>query len=266
MLDELVRLMANRDLGEHFPKIRHPAGAELLRLENVERAGVLSDITLSLHAGEVLGIAGLLGAGRSELARVIAGADRTSGGRITVNGAVAAFKTPGDAIRRGIGLLPEDRKAQGLVPALTVARNMALPHGQRLAHFGFLPKHAERRFAEPWISDLRIKATPSQPVRLLSGGNQQKVVLGKWVAGNARIFIFDEPTRGVDVGAKIEIYHLMNRLTGNGAGIIMISSEMPELLGMSDRILVMHRGRIRAELDARSATQERVLSAALGLN
>jgi ribose transport system ATP-binding protein len=265
-LDELVRMMANRDLGEHFPKVRHPPGAEVLRLEQVQRAGALSDISLTLCAGEVVGIAGLLGAGRTELARVIAGADRIDHGRIIVNGALVSFKGPRDAIGRGIGLLPEDRKAEGLVAGLTVAHNIALPHGQRLARFGWLPAQAERRFAEPWVKDLRIKATPTQPVRLLSGGNQQKVVLGKWVAGAARIFIFDEPTRGVDVGAKVEIYHLMNRLTASGAGIIMISSEMPELLGMSDRILVMHRGRIRAEMAAASATQERVLSAALGLN
>ena len=262
----LVRLMANRDLGEHFPKVRQPAGDEILRLESVKRAPVLSDVSLSLRAGEVLGIGGLLGAGRTELARVIAGADRPDAGRIVVRGKVHAFTSPADAIACGIGLLPEDRKAQGLVAGLTVARNLALPHGRRLSRYGFLPPRAEVRFAAPWVENLRIKATPSQPARLLSGGNQQKVVLGKWVAGDARIFIFDEPTRGVDVGAKVEIYHLMNRLTASGAGIIMISSELPELLGMSDRILVMHHGRIGAELDASAATQERVLSAALGLN
>ena len=146
-----------------------------------------------------------------------------------------------------------------------MARNIALPHGRRLARAGFLPRGCEERLAEPIVKDLRVKATPTQEVRLLSGGNQQKVVLGKWLAGDARIFIFDEPTRGVDVGAKVEIYNLMNRLTASGAGIIMISSELPELLGMSDRILVMRRGRIHAEFDAAEATQERVLSAALGL-
>ena len=146
-----------------------------------------------------------------------------------------------------------------------MARNIALPHGRRLARSGFLPRGCEERLAEPIVKDLRVKATATQEVRLLSGGNQQKVVLGKWLAGDAHIFIFDEPTRGVDVGAKIEIYHLINRLTASGAGIIMISSELPELLGMSDRILVMCRGRIHAEFSAAEATQERVLSAALGL-
>jgi ribose transport system ATP-binding protein len=261
---ELVRMMANRDLTDHFPKVRTPRGDELLRLEQVSR-GPLAGISLSLHAGEVLGIAGLLGAGRTELARVIAGADRCTGGRLVVRGREVRFRDPADAIAHGIGLLPEDRKAQGLVPGLTVARNIALPHGRRLARLGILPRHCETALSRPIAEELRVKATPTQAVRLLSGGNQQKVVLGKWLAGHVRIFIFDEPTRGVDVGAKVEIYHLMNRLTASGAGIIMISSELPELLGMSDRILVMHRGRLQTEMAAADATEERVLSAALGL-
>jgi ribose transport system ATP-binding protein len=262
---ELVRLMANREVGDHFPKQRTTPGKELLRVEGLGRRGALSDISFVLRAGEVVGIAGLLGAGRSELARVIAGADRSDAGSIHCNGQITRFRTPADAIRLGIGLLPEDRKAEGLVAGLTVARNIALPHGRQLAGTGFLPRGCEERLAEPIVKDLRVKATPTQEVRLLSGGNQQKVVLGKWLAGDAHIFIFDEPTRGVDVGAKIEIYNLMNRLTASGAGIIMISSELPELLGMSDRILVMCRGRIHEEFTAADATQERVLSAALGL-
>jgi ribose transport system ATP-binding protein len=262
---ELVRLMANRELSEQFPKVRAPRGGEVLRVEHVSRGPALSDVSLTLHAGEVLGIAGLVGAGRTELARVIAGADRCENGRVIVNGREIALRGPADAIARGIGLLPEDRKAEGLVPGLTVARNVALPHGRRLSRFGVLPKKCEVALAGPIAGELRVKATAAQSVRLLSGGNQQKVVLGKWLAGDIRIFIFDEPTRGIDVGAKVEIYNLMNRLTAGGAGIIMISSELPELLGMSDRILVMHRGRIQAELDAASATEERVLSAALGL-
>jgi len=262
---ELVRLMANRDLSEHFPKVRFERGAELVRVEGLTVPGVLSNISFSLHAGEVLGISGLLGAGRTELARVIAGADRFTEGRMFVDGEVTRFRNPAEAIARGIGLLPEDRKAQGFVPGLTVARNIALPHGRRLAPMGVLSRRCEDDMAAPIVNDLRVKATATQPLRLLSGGNQQKVVLGKWLAGAGRIFIFDEPTRGVDVGSKVEIYTLMNRLTARGAGIIMISSELPELLGMSDRVLVMHRGRIQAELAREDATEERVLSAALGL-
>jgi ribose transport system ATP-binding protein len=264
-VSELVRLMANRDLTEHFPKTRVAPGAELLRVERVTVAGKLSDISFSLHAGEVVGIAGLLGAGRTELARVIAGADRCETGGVVVDGRAVRFRGPADAIALGIGLLPEDRKAHGLIAGLTVARNMALPHGRRLARLGVLPRRCEAALATPIADELRVKAAPGQPVRLLSGGNQQKVVLGKWLAGDVRVFIFDEPTRGIDVGAKVEIYHLMNRLTARGAGIIMISSELPELLGMSDRILVMHRGRIHAEIDRTDATEERVLTAALGL-
>jgi ribose transport system ATP-binding protein len=262
---DLVRLMANRNLTEQFPKVRAPIGPELLRAEHITRRGVLSDVSFSVRAGEVVGIAGLLGAGRTELARVVAGADPCDEGRLIVDGCDVRFRGPADAIAHGIGLLPEDRKAEGLVPALTVARNIALPHGRRLARFGLLPRRSETALATPVVNDLRVKATPTQAVRLLSGGNQQKVVLGKWLAGNTRVFIFDEPTRGIDVAAKVEIYNLINRLTARGAGVVMISSELPELLGMSDRILVMHRGRIQAEIDAGQATEERVLSAALGL-
>ena len=265
-VDGLVRWMANRDLTDHFPKRRVEPGAELLRVEGLTRAGVLHDISFSVRAGEVVGIAGLLGAGRSELARVLAGADRRHSGRIVCGGVDVSFGHPADAIRKGIGLLPEDRKAEGLVAGLTVARNIALPHGGRLARGGFLPTGCETSLADPLIRDLRVKATPLQEVRQLSGGNQQKVVLAKWLAGDARIFIFDEPTRGVDVGAKVEIYHLMNRLTAGGAGIIMISSELPELLGMSDRILVMRGGRIAATFDRAAATQERVVAAAFGVH
>jgi ribose transport system ATP-binding protein len=264
---DLVRLMANREIADHFPREKpaSPSPRALLSVEHLGRRGELTDISFTLHAGEILGIAGLLGAGRSELARVLFGADRADSGRIVIDGTPVTLTTPADAIRRGIGLLPEDRKADGLVAGLTVARNIALPHGRRLAKMGVLPRGCETRLAEPQVRDLRIKATPVQQARLLSGGNQQKVFLGKWLAGDARIFIFDEPTRGVDVGAKVEIYNLMNRLTAAGAGILMISSEMPELLGMSDRVLVMHRGRIQAQFDRADATQERVLSAALGL-
>jgi len=264
-IPDLVRMMANRDVGEHFPKVRTAPGVELLRVERLRRRGVLDDVSFVLRAGEVLGIGGLLGAGRTELARVIAGADRPDSGRVLVDGKPVSLTGPAAAIRHGIGLLPEERKAQGFVGGFTICRNIALPHGRRLGHGGFLPGGCEERLADPIVKELRIKGTASQPVKLLSGGNQQKVVLAKWLAGDAKIFIFDEPTRGVDVGAKVEIYNLMNRLTAAGAGIIMISSELPELLGMSDRILVMHHGRIAAEIDAAQASQERVLSAALGL-
>jgi ribose transport system ATP-binding protein len=262
---ELVRLMANRDVTDQFPKVAIPRGRELLRVAHMSRRGSLSDVSLTVHAGEVLGIAGLLGAGRTELARAIAGVDPIDSGTVFVDRRPVRFRAPAHAIAHGVGLLPEDRKAQGLVGGLTAARNIALPHGRRLARFGVLRRGGEAALAQPIRDELRIKATPSQAVRLLSGGNQQKVVLGKWLAGDVRVFVFDEPTRGIDVGSKHEIYQLMNRLAARGAGILMISSELPELIGMSDRILVMHRGRIRAEFDRGSATEEAILSAALGL-
>jgi ribose transport system ATP-binding protein len=262
---ELVRLMANREITEHFPRLRTAPGAELLRVEHLTRAGVVTDVSFSLRAGEILGIGGLAGSGRSELARVLAGADRHDSGRIFIEGRPVTIRSPASAIRQGIGLLPEDRKTDGLVADMTVAGNVALPHEGRLARFGFLTRRREEALAHPVVRDLRIHATPAQPVRLLSGGNQQKVVLGRWLAGDARILILDEPTRGVDVGTRLEICHVMNRLTARGAGVIMISSDLPELVGMSDRILVMYRGRVHAELDRALATEERVLRAALGL-
>jgi ABC-type sugar transport system ATPase subunit len=259
---ELVRLMANRDLSEHFPKLRAPRGAELLRVAHLSRAGALSDISFSLHAGEVVGLAGLVGAGRTELARVIAGADRCDDGRLIINGSDVRFRHPADAIARGIGLLPEDRKAQGLVPGLTVARNIALPHGRRLARLGVLPRNCEAALAGPIGEELRVKATATQTVRLLSGGNQQKVVLGKWLAGDVRIFIFDEPTRGIDVGAKAELYRLMDRLCRDGLGIIVTSSELPELLTLCDRIIVLCEGRQTGEFTRAEATEQRIMEAA----
>jgi ribose transport system ATP-binding protein len=265
-VEELVRMMANRDLAHHFPARRPVPGAPLLSVEGLSHSPFLSDITFTLHAGEIVGIAGLLGAGRSRLARVLAGAERPDRGRIECRGETVAFRSPADAIRQGIGLLPEDRKASGLVALLTVVRNVALPHGSLLSRWGFLPPRSEDSLAMPIANDLRIKHTATQPVQSLSGGNQQKVVLGKWLAGDAKVFIFDEPTRGVDVAAKVEIYNLMNRLTDSGAGIIMISSELPELLAMSDRILVMRGGRIEDRFEAADATPELILRSALGLH
>jgi ribose transport system ATP-binding protein len=262
---QMIRLMANRELSEHFPKRRVPRGKELLRVTGLTRRGVLQEIDVTVHAGEVVGVAGLLGAGRTEMARAIVGADARDAGRITVNGREARIRHPADAIRLGIGFLPEDRKTQGLVQGLSVGENISLPCLGRLSRGGIVRRRDEREIANGLVKDLRIK-TPGldQPVVQLSGGNQQKVVLAKWLAAHADVLIMDEPTRGIDVGAKVEIYELMNGLTARGAAVLMISSELPEILGMSDRILVMRHGRIAAEFDAAGASQERVLRAALG--
>jgi ribose transport system ATP-binding protein len=261
----LIKMMAGRELTEHFPRRRTPPGEELLRVEDLVRGKRLRGVSLALRAGEVVGIAGLLGAGRTELARAIVGADRPDSGRVVIRGELVRARGPADAISRGVGFLPEDRKTQGLVLGLAVRANLGLPNAGRLSHMGLLDGAALDATARKWVDDLRIK-TPgiAQLAGLLSGGNQQKVVLGKWLATGARILILDEPTRGIDVGARMEIYELMNRLTESGVGILMISSDLPEVLGMSDRVLVMREGRVAAELPAGEATQERVLGFALG--
>jgi len=263
---QLVRLMVNRELKEHFPKQRAPRGEELLRVEHVSNAK-LKSISLTLRRGEVLGIAGLLGAGRTELARALFGADSIDAGKIFIENREVNIKSPGRAIKHGIGFLTEDRKTQGLVLNLSMQSNVSLPNTEKLSRFGVMRVASEQKLAAKYVGDLRIKTSSiRQKVMYLSGGNQQKVVLSKWLAGDAEVFIFDEPTRGIDVGAKVEIYQLMNRLTAQGKAIIMISSELPEILGMSDRILVMHQGRLSGEFSAEEATQEKILSAALGRN
>ena len=262
---QLVRLMADREIKEHFPKRKTAPGEELLRVERLNRRHHLRDVSFRLRRGEVVGLAGLLGSGRTALARALFGADPTDSGRVFVKGRERSIKSPADAIRLGIAFLTEDRKRNGLVLTLSVKHNVSLPNTRRLSRFGVMRGGEEKTLAERTVRELRIK-TPGidQKVMFLSGGNQQKVVLGKWLAHEADLVIFDEPTRGIDVGAKQEIYQLMNRLTAAGAGILMISSDLPEILGMSDRILVMHRGRIAGELAAEEATQEKVLSLALG--
>lgn len=262
---ELIRLMANRELTNQFPKVRAARGDEALRVEHLNRDGVLKDISFTLHRGEVLGIAGLLGSGRTELARAIFGADKIDSGQIYLNGSLQRIHSPQQAINAGLGFLTEDRKTQGLVLALSVKDNVCLPNVGKFARLGIVNGSEENRAAIRYVNDLRIK-TPSirQQVVNLSGGNQQKVVLGKWLCSQAEIFIFDEPTRGIDVGAKAEIYELINQLTAKGVAVLMISSELPEILGMSDRILVMHQGRINGEFAAEEATQEKILSCALG--
>jgi ribose transport system ATP-binding protein len=262
---ELIRLMVNRDLTELFPKEHASRGPEVLRVENLCTKGGLNDISFSLHKGEVLGVAGLLGAGRTELARAIFGLDHISSGSIYVNGVVKKMTSPRSAIKSGLGFLTEDRKSQGLVLPLSVERNLCLSSVDKFSRWGVMNTKNERKAARRYTEELRIK-TPSldQKVVFLSGGNQQKVVLSKWLCSDAEVFIFDEPTRGVDVGAKAEIYQLMNRLTAAGVAIMMISSEMLEVLGMSDRILVMVGGRIAGEFSAKESTQERILQCALG--
>jgi ribose transport system ATP-binding protein len=265
VIDELIRLMVGRPVGDHFPRRRSEPGPEVLSVRGLSRGSVLHDVSFNLRRGEILGLAGLLGAGRTELARALFGADRADGGTIVAKGRLAFVSSPGDGISAGLGLLPEDRKTQGLVLGLSVRENLALTSTRRLSRFGMIDEAGEAALARKYVDDLRIK-TPAIEQRsgALSGGNQQKIVLGKWLAAGVDVLIMDEPTRGIDVAAKVEIYELMNRLTADGAAIVMISSELPEILGMSDRILVMRGGRLVGEFATAAATQEAVLAAALG--
>ncbi|NTU84358.1 MAG: sugar ABC transporter ATP-binding protein [Chloroflexales bacterium] len=263
--EQLIRLMVGRSLDQQYPKLAARRGEEVLRVEGLRRPGSPHEVSFAVHAGEILGIAGLVGAGRTELVRSIFGADPISAGKIFIFGKERRIDSPQQAIEAGLGLLPEDRKQQGLVLKLSVCENIALASLKELVAGGLLRLKEEDRQAASYVESLRIR-TPHirQQVQFLSGGNQQKVVLAKWLASRSKILIFDEPTRGIDVGAKVEVYNLMNALVQQGAAVIMISSEMPELLGMSDRILVMHQGRISAELSGGEATQEQVLAAAMG--
>lgn len=262
---DLVRLMANRELDETISGSVTARGRELLRVENLTRRGVLENVSFSLHAGEIVGIAGLLGAGRTELARVIFGADSPDAGSIFVRGELQNIKSPRDAIRLGIGFLTEDRKAQGLVLGLSVRDNIALPVLRRLSRLGMVRRTEEDALADSFVRDLRIRTPSTRQVALhLSGGNQQKVVLAKWLACKVDILFLDEPTRGIDVGAKQDIYALINNLAASGVAIVMISSELPEVVGLSNRVLVMRAGRIVGEFNRAEATQERLLACAVG--
>lgn len=265
--EELIQLMVGRSLDQQYPKVAAQRGSEALRVEGLSRAGVLHDISFCAYGGEILGIAGLVGAGRTELMRAVFGADKVDHGQVFILGKPVKISSPQSAIKHGLGLLPEDRKQQGLILILSVLQNISLASLDRLKSRGLLRLKDEKMQANSFIEKLRI-LTPgiNQQVQFLSGGNQQKVVLAKWLASQSKVLIFDEPTRGIDVGAKVEVYHLMNTLVENGVAVIMVSSEMPELLGMSDRILVMHEGHIAAEFSREEATQEKVLAAAMGAN
>ncbi len=264
-MDELVRMMVGRDIKDRFPKIQIPIGNERIRVEGLSTKSKLKNISFHVRSGEILGIAGLMGAGRTELAKALFGVDPVDQGRIYVDGKETTIRQPIDAIQAGIAFVTEDRKQEGLILSLSIRENLSLPNLGKLSSAGFMNKAREKQLSEATIDKLQIK-TPhqEQPVGSLSGGNQQKVVIGKWLATEPKILILDEPTRGVDIGAKKEIYDLMNQLAAQGVAIIMISSELPEVLGMSDRILVMHEGRLTAEFTKAEATQENIMHAATG--
>ncbi len=265
-IDEIIRLMVGRELKDQFfHKETVEIGDVVLRVEHLSRHRVVRDVSFDLRAGEILGFAGLVGAGRTETMRLIFGADRRDNGDIWLNGQRVDIQSPVDAMRAGIGLIPEDRGNQGLVLENTVLFNMVLPSLRRFSQASFVQQRTSRQVAQDYVDRLSVR-TPSmaQYVKNLSGGNQQKVVLAKWLMVNPNVLIMDEPTRGIDVGAKAEIHALMSELAAQGISIIMISSEMPEVMAMSDRIVVMHEGRVAGILNREDATQERIMGLASG--
>jgi ABC-type sugar transport system ATPase subunit len=262
---QMIELMVGRELKDEFPKRNAAIGAPRLKVTGLRREQAVRDVSFEVRRGEILALTGLIGAGRTETVRLIFGADRRDSGDIVLDGRELTLRSPRDGIRHGIGLLTEDRKLQGLVLGHSVRENFGLPNLDRLAPMGFVDQRRERQELASYVTNLRIKLPhQEQAVLHLSGGNQQKVVLAKWLARDCEVLIFDEPTRGVDVGAKYEIYTLMNELAAQGKAILMISSELPEVLGMADRILVMHDGRITGEItDVAKATQEEVMRLAV---
>ncbi len=262
--DGLIQLMVGRELSNAYPAATGQAGAVILQVKNMTGNGV-RDVSFDLRRGEILGVAGLVGSGRTELMRLIFGADRREGGEVLVGGAPVRIKSPTDALDKGIGLIPEDRKATGAFLGNSIAWNICISSIKKVSKGLVVSEKREREMAAFYHEKLRIK-TPSldQLVLNLSGGNQQKVVLAKVMAADTEVLIFDEPTRGIDVGARAEIYQLMRELAGQGKGIIMVSSDMEELLGMSDRAIVMAEGRLAGELDRTQFSQERILQLASG--
>jgi ribose transport system ATP-binding protein len=260
----VVRDMVGRELLEGFPPATAAAGEEVLRVAGL-CAGLARDVSFTVRRGEIVALVGLVGSGRTDVVRAIFGAARVARGELWLDGAPYRPRSPRDAIARGIALLPEDRKRQALVLARSVRDNSTLASLPALARYGVVDRGRERGTVQQWITALAIRAASlHQQVRFLSGGNQQKVVLARWMLAQARILLFDEPTRGIDVGAKAEIYALMRRLTGEGATILMISSELPEALGMADRVVVMRDGRSVGELTREQATTDLVAALILG--
>lgn len=264
--ERLIETMVGRSLADEFPKQKAEIGEVRLEVKGLRRGRKVRDVSFSVHSGEILALTGLVGAGRTETVRLIFGADRREAGTIAVDGKEVAVRSPQDAIAAGICLLTEDRKHQGLILDDSVRGNFGLPNLLEFSRMGFINAQQEADRFDVYHKQLSIKI-PNREERAgnLSGGNQQKVVLAKWLQQDSEIIIFDEPTRGIDVGAKVEIYQLMNRLAAGGKAIIMISSELPEVLGMADRVLVMHEGRITGEItNMKTATQEAIMELAVG--
>jgi ribose transport system ATP-binding protein len=264
-LDTLIQHMVGRKVDEKYPKAAVPPGPVVLEVRDLEAAGRFRHVTFNVRAGEIVGIAGLVGSGKIEVGHALFGAIPVDAGAILIAGRPLAVTSPKAAIHAGIGFVPEDRKTQGLVLGMSVRRNVSLPFLGRLTTMGFVRGEEERRIVGARMARLDIRASsPDQAVRTLSGGNQQKTVVAKWLERGGRVLVLCEPTRGVDVGAKVELYRLMSDLARAGVALVLISSELPEVLGMSDRILVMHEGEITGEFARAEATQEAIMASATG--
>ncbi|GLF83718.1 sugar ABC transporter ATP-binding protein [Bacillus safensis] len=262
---EVVKKMVGRELTDRYPERTPSTGDIVLEVKQASRKGRFQDISFSVKAGEIVGVAGLMGAGRTEMMRSLFGLDPLDQGEIWVHGKRTVIKKPSDAVKLGIGFITEDRKDEGLMLDASIRENIGLPNLKSFSPKGLIDKKTEQDFVDLLIKRLTIKTASSDiSARSLSGGNQQKVVIAKWIGIQPKVLILDEPTRGVDVGAKREIYQLMNELTDRGVAILMVSSELPEILGMSDRVLVIHEGTISGELEKTEATQERIMTLATG--
>lgn len=263
--EEMVRRMVGRDLDALFPKQEVRPGAVVLEVDGLTREGVFRDVSFDVRAGEIVALAGLVGSGRSEVVQAVFGVDGRDAGTVRVNGKRVRAGSSRSALAAGMALVPEDRRQQGLVMDLSIQRNITLPRSGALARLGLLGGGGERREAARWTERLRTKyGRLADPVGTLSGGNQQKVVLAKWLSTAPRVLVVDEPTRGIDVGTKAEVHRLMSALAADGVAVLMVSSELPEVLGMADRVLVMREGRVTAEIPRADATEESVMFAAMG--
>ena len=264
-MDQIVGDMVGRVMSEYYPARTNVPGDEVFRVEGFTQPGVFQDISFNLRKGEILGVAGLMGAGRTEIMRAIFGVDPHESGKLYFEGKEIHIKNPGDAIRQGFGFITENRKTEGLILDFSIERNIALPSEERLVKSHVINDKNEFDFSSELSKRLGVKAQDiNLPASTLSGGNQQKVVIAKWVGMHPKLLILDEPTRGIDIGAKKDIYDLMNELTAQGVSIIMVSSELPEVIGMSDRILVIHEGRAAGIVEHKDATQTRIMTLATG--
>ncbi|MBO1901051.1 sugar ABC transporter ATP-binding protein [Leucobacter weissii] len=262
---EMIRLMVGRELTDIFPKREVPIGATVLEVEELTRSGAFDEVSLHVRAGEIVGLAGLVGAGRTEVARAVFGLERAQSGAVRVDGVEVQARTPGQGVKAGIAYVPEDRKRDGIVPSASIKDNIALPVLSGLSTGGWISRFRERSLAREQVDSLGVSPPViERAVDTLSGGNQQKVVIAKWLAARPRVLILDEPTRGVDVGAKADIHEIIGELAAAGTAILLISSELPEVLAVSDRIYVLHEGRISAELGRAEADEATVMHAATG--